>query len=166
MHERKEKRHNTGDAAVRPRDGFFPKGSVVSADALDALARMRHSTRCSAMQCDPMRRIVIVSYWRRAVLVSLSRVSLAKPTSKAAIPATSASEAARRAACRKWIHRCRVLINQISTTISQRSCDDPSSSGVSLSLIHSPLDFSVDLLGSGLFKRLRKSSNSHKLSLG
>lgn len=79
-----------------------------------------------------MRRIVIVFYWRRAVLARLSRVSLASPMSKAAIPATSASGAVRRAACRKWIHRCRVLINQISTTISQQSCDELSSSGVSL----------------------------------
>jgi len=107
------KRKMTKPATPRcPRDGSFPKGFV----STDALAQMRHSTETT--RCNAIRRIVIVFYWRRVVLARPSRVSLAKPTSKAVIPATSAPEAARRVAYRKWIHRCRALINQISITIT------------------------------------------------
>jgi len=126
----------------------------------DALARMRHSTGH-----DAMRRTVIVFYWCHAVP---SRLSLARPTSKATIPATSAPEAARRVACRKWSHRCRVLINQISTTIKAiMRHSDLFQRSVCL-WFHSPLDFSVDLslsVSKFFLKGLQKSSNSHKFSL-
>lgn len=67
---------------------------------------------------DAIRCTVIVFYWRRVVPACPFRMSLARPTSRAASPATSASGVARRVACRKWIHRCRVLMNQISITIT------------------------------------------------
>jgi len=118
MLERKEKRRDRRHCdvfGVNPsrKDSLFPSYVRMRSDAL---ARMRHST--GATGHDAMRRTVIVFYWCHAVP---SRPSLARPTSKATIPATSASEAARRVACRKWSHRCRVLINQISTAIMRHS---------------------------------------------
>lgn len=118
---------------------------------------------------DAMQRTVIVFYWRRVVLAHPARVSLATPTSRAAIPATSASEAVRRVACRKWSHRCRVLINQISTTITAIMWhSDLFQRTVCLWVtLHSQLISQLDLSQSqSLFRGLRKSSNStHKFSL-
>lgn len=113
---------------------------------------------CARARIRPTRCTVIVFYCRRVVLARPARMSSARPTSRAASPATSASEAGRRAACRKWIHRCRVLMNQISTTITAINALP---AGRHWFTLHS--DFSAGLSVSRLFKGL--SSNSHKFSL-
>lgn len=138
-----------GDDAAMSSRWIFPKKMQ------ECIWMRKCVIRRDAIRCDAS---VIVFYWRHVVLASPSQVSLAKPMSKAAIPATSASEVVRRVAYRKWIHRCRVLINQISTTITaiMRHSDFFQRSicfWFTLHSIHSSL-LTVDLSVLRLFKRV------------